>query len=935
MNDMPNVPKIAACCLALIFSAVLATARPAKFETTGRRVTVTTDRYIAEFNGLSMTRVENRLTGQVYAAAKEAAGGGGVTIRYLRPAVPDKRYTLAEQTRLGVRKQKNGLTMVFTGLQHGETFDEGLRLALDLVVDPGTGDLLISPRVNARIEKVIGVRDRGVLNCTLNFGPLSEDLRLIIPASDGFSVTKDDTPEDWSYGNRWPKGWEVALIIAEGREGCLGLWADEPELNYGRLLHVGRDEGWNVALTFETADRIETCTEITGATWRFNVFEGYWARAAERYVRQMEEQWPDLERLEEGTPAWADRIRVVITGPTPAPEVARRYARLLPPDTLAVFTCQEWMKGWNSGAIREQKVGMEYFPNWPLTNPKRYHAREDMPAKFDALEKMDIHIFPYTNPNIVSGGHPWIRRKIGARRYFGYRIWQRMHPELCRELVDTYGVSGIYEDCSWVVGRHKLGAPDGENWYQGSVRMRRYFDKLMPDVAVMGERNNEVTFRGQKFALSITQWGGHAHPINAYIFGPFLRMWNLQLQPSGFDADDIRGWMTPWPTAYEENPMQERRMLRKRGIVFAEEQLRSYWPEEWEPEVMHYFKREDGEEYRFVRRNGTRFVKITPVGEELIYWRLHGVSEAEVGEFGVQGWLGYDGDHIVGLNPRAVYITLERVERPPVTITEVPSDAFIRRCLIRDGFWLTTFGQRDKGGNDGPITVRVRSDEKNVSFCGAQDVRKLGKNEYEVTVRPGDGLAAYWSEPDMLEYGTALADLPAVNTISRRDSGLISRYGGRFHGKAVINQQDGSPTANEEGNLAWLVRVPEFALELDARPWLVFRYGTKHAYGDGANYMVRVNGRTCWKRYRPQVSGETTEAGEPLAPKIKTGAIDLSDFEGEVVVLELVVDGHGVGTSETIAWHRPTLKSKIPGNAETDDEVGGPVLPGGELGLGE
>jgi diacylglycerol kinase family enzyme len=85
------------------------------------------------------------------------------------------------------------------------------------------------------------VRDRGLLSCTLSFAGLGEDLRLIIPANDGFSVTRDTVGTNWTYGARWPQNWEAALLIAEGAKGCLGMWADEPALRYGRSLGITRD----------------------------------------------------------------------------------------------------------------------------------------------------------------------------------------------------------------------------------------------------------------------------------------------------------------------------------------------------------------------------------------------------------------------------------------------------------------------------------------------------------------------------------------------------------------------------------------------------------------------------------------------------------------------------------------------------------------------
>ena len=86
------------------------------------------------------------------------------------------------------------------------------------------------------------------------------------------------------------------------------------------------------------------------------------------------------------------------------------------------------------------------------------------------------------------------------------------------------------------------------------------------------------------------------------------------------------------------------------------------------------------------------------------------------------------------------------------------------------------------------------------------------------------------------------------------------------------------------------------------------RYGTGAGYGDGANYMVRVNGREIWKAYRRQISEEAEKAGENIAPPIEEAVIDLSAHAGQPVVLELALNGNLFGISETTEWHAPRLE---------------------------
>ena len=77
--------------------------------------------------------------------------------------------------------------------------------------------------------------------------------------------------------------------------------------------------------------------------------------------------------------------------------------------------------------------------------------------------------------------------------------------------------------------------------------------------------------------------------------------------------------------------------------------------------------------------------------------------------------------------------------------------------------------------------------------------------------------------------------------------------------------------------------------------------------GDGANYMVRVNGREIWKAYRRQTSQDPEKAKEHIAPPIEDAAIDLSTYAGRTVVLELGVNANNGGASETIHRHAPRL----------------------------
>jgi hypothetical protein len=931
----------------LALTALIASAPPAanaapEFRVNGRRVAVETERYRAVVDGLAVVSIENRLTGEVYARPGDGATSAsmeqmfrdqGVLVETLRPDVPDRRYGLCDRTQVRSKIEADRVVMTYLGLQHGAgedaRFEEEMTIELTIAVDPANGDLVITPTVRANIEPVFGARDRGVQRMSLHVLNLAHDLKIILPVGEGHAWTaapESDLFTAEAMRWNWPMHWEAGLAIAEGGDGCLGIWAVEPRLDYGRHLALGRSHGrWNLGFDYETTDMIYRCDRIENASWRINVFKGYWIKAAEPYVRQMENQW-NMAPLAKKSPEWASRVRVVLPG-LPSARTVERYAKLLPKDAIAILTTQGWAAGYaGSDGYERGCVTEGWWPNYPFDNPTRYEARPGIPEDFTSFEEAGAHVFPYTAPLHIYDDHPW-KKKMNNRANWAWPFFQRFYIEQCLDLVERYGVSGIYEDVSWVHQRHWHGKPDDYNVFNGAVRMRELFHNAMPNVALMGERNNELTARGHNIALCwIPEAHDTRHPICGYLFNRFILRWNLGSRLESYDDEDITGFTcTTWPTNFDENPMQEARMIRARGLVFATQQLESYWPETWDPEVMHYFKGKEGAEYRFVRDRGTRFVKMNGTQMETIYWRLCGAREVTAPGVGIEGWIGYDGDRIIGLNPHApLYVTVEGVERPPAVICDMPEGFAMHRTLIRDGYWAASIAEVENLMEVPPpeapepeteraaATLRVRADRP-VSFLGVESVREIAGKEYEVTVKLPGGFACTWDQPSPVETGHRLGSLPAVCSIHGRATGLISGTRDADLAPGGFSQPWGVPPGDET-SLAWLLTLPAEPVRL------ALRYGTGHGYGDGANYMVRVNGCEIWKAYRRQISEEAEKAQKNIAPPIGEAVIDLSEYAGQPVVLELALNGNLFGISETTEWHTPRLEAIVEPNEAREPE---------------
>ena len=172
--------------MALCVSALAAAQMPgvADVVVDGRKVIAETDRFKVVIEGLAITGIVNKLTGETYSQSAGADaptraeqvmnGQLGVAVESLRPAVPVKYFTICERTVTKVERASvawfpflsgNGAVITHTGLQHGSgeqaEFAKDMTISLRVSLDDKTGDLLLASAVKGNIEKAHGVRDRG------------------------------------------------------------------------------------------------------------------------------------------------------------------------------------------------------------------------------------------------------------------------------------------------------------------------------------------------------------------------------------------------------------------------------------------------------------------------------------------------------------------------------------------------------------------------------------------------------------------------------------------------------------------------------------------------------------------------------------------------------------------------------------------------------
>lgn len=924
----------------------------------GQKVTIDTKRFLAVFSGVTLQRLENRLTGEIYTtdapqespAAAILAEHAGIAIESLRPAVPVKYYAPVPQSKVSSEPVPGGARITFMGLQSGSAttaeFIPAMQLIVTYTVDALTGDLIVTPEALGNIEKAHGVQDRGVLRSALLAPKLSGDLRLVLPTDHGSAYSAIDVPAAWTQSPAsfvWPKIWEAALLIAESKKGSFAIWAEEPALRYGRWLYVSRSpQGWQAAFEFESMVMNYRSDKITGASWRLNTFSSGWLHPARHYQEQMLKWWPDLTPLAKSKPVWADKLRLIVEPSLPDESLLKRLVAL-PKEATAVFSREGWAPSDVLGKNRAANRGDTLWPvdsAWLFTPPPQYKER------IAAVESAGVRVFPFAGIHLTSGG--WQAKPIadgdsvytpdhilhpGAGFYrYTWRLWARLYPEACKVQHDQFGGSGISEDRSWIMRRALANEPDNENWFTGSMKMRNYLRQLLPDTALMGDQVNEVTCRGQQLSRAVTLDPAHAHPLGAFLFGPFTRQWSADPRPEINSADDRHGFLPGWHTADSTLPEATRELMRTRGELFAREELSSVWPEEWEKNVLHYYKSKDGSEYRLVRDDTGESLRKK---EQVLYRRIYGTNAAEAKDMVIPQWVGYDGDRIIGLNPKVTYLPQPNAKKPEVIISKLPEGVVIRRTLHGKGFWMVDLepanytppvassvenGSEVKAKNvlDKPpvsasaqITLEVRGSIKGISFSGAQKVESGQPTRITLNV-PGS-LAAYWQAPF---NGSELHLQPPAVNIIRAPQGLATGNALAQIKDAALTPPLGCPEYGDATSLAWLIEIPP---DLN---WLFFKFGLgKTNLNTGVQYTVRCNGKPLWTRLRLE-NGSLVKGEKSKIYPVRFGGVNLNNYAANVVVLELISTPQGTALNNEALWSRPQFYERPPTfSAEMDEPL--------------
>jgi len=787
----------------------------------------------AEFEDGTLIGLRNRLTGESYFAPSEGATLTAVT---LDPGA------LAVTGPVRTRALAGGREWVAD-----TEGDPPARLTTTVAADPETGALTITQQVR-RAEGGIGGVEWGLRGLDL------QAARLVIPAAGGVVVDPRGTERELDY--EWPGAWQAAALFVQGERGGFWLWTDDPALHFKRLRY--RREGRTAALRFvtETDGPASAHQSFTSVTWRLAAYQGDWRGPAARYRALMERAYR-LTPLAGRRPEWARDIRFVLrVGRTLDLRDLERLARDLPAARTLLY-----LPDWRT-------YGYDvHYPD--------YAARPEMAAWVKAAREMGFHVMAHLNFAGVNPAHPLrpdyddlLLRYRSTGDLAGWYL-DRPHdpthqivvlnvayPRARRLLVERMaqaqrevGFDAIHLDYPVLINSTQ-GRVNGLNALGGAAAYLRELQAAMPEVAIGTEGIHEVLL-GCSFAqVGEIFWNenermGAYHPVRSYLFSPFVHLYGhlgmpepSTALPAYVDAAIVGLRLASLPTLPVHGDHIE---WQSEGVDLALD-LAGLWAHhdlqpdfDLAPAEAMAWRGPDG--FRAVLRREPEGWALRAPGHEPVFLAATGVN-ALPASWVVSEWPAHDEQGAFALDPRRQYLArpadgdrapaaLARPEQPLVLETFYRG---ARRTVAQVRRWTATIWR---------------------AADAMGDARRLMLVEGDLLPQAGGGSFIVHAAPCGGEQRTGIFAHPPW-----------------------------------QGDAAGAATVGEFTVALPDAEWLALRFATGLAdvvhdpalrsAGDGATFMVTVNGERVFSRHQARNGGwQEAEA-------------DLTRFAGTTITLRLI-----------------------------------------------
>ncbi len=637
---------------------------------TKRGAVVETDRYRVEIRDGVVAAILNKLTGEQYVDPSTnldkllphlPSGLGTQNLTEEREGAarlfqapwweypidsywPNQHFADSQSAFTFAQAGDDACTLSYKGLSDGKRRFADETYSLEIAVEAKTGDLLITPSATSPRGGVYGVN--------LTLAPLAPAITIEAPIFDGVQRDRNMKPMLWSA--LWGNYWDYQFAALNGwKKGAVGIWCQDAEFRYFKTMyHMVNDEGLSLAFNAMNTPPYDKLTEAKPVTWRIQAYEKGWSEAVARF-----RDWRLANVQIAKRPDWSLQVSFVnmgVNGGAMWLNLIKQYFDNRHLERTVTF----------AATIREEGFDKNHANNKPYAKFK-----EDM----QAWKESGAKLMAYLNPVIMwSANAKNEREEAGVRlaaeaktimpfqgenpqphrfydvQHLGHQAWQRWFLDWVKEYIQDNDADGIYHDEGQKTPLDVRGPIDGLTPPQGRAQYHYRTLAENPNSIHGAEHMTELNNVGASLGIgSGVLWGTagdmrhqrikHASPISNALHYPngVIRAfphyseiaakgddrifhWGMDLMEK---RGEIAGFALQRSSLYGEKiaPYSEWRNVlwldRVRATTFVWEGLRPVFPEDWDRQVVTYFKGAEGEDYRYVKRPwGTAFVEVTPEG---------------------------------------------------------------------------------------------------------------------------------------------------------------------------------------------------------------------------------------------------------------------------------------------------------------------------------
>ena len=803
---------------------------------------------------------------------------------------------------------------------------DGTELKLSWKIEPGKGDIILD--MSGRSPEPVDQIRITFIGCDMvNHNAVAVDNYGVGRAFNGPWNGTFGHPEssDYSRGYVHP----IVSLFESGTNGWF-LEGREERIGPANLLMQGRGE--TVDVTLAKGFSVKKTNTPRMFEIRFRTYQKHWEDAVDKYLEWMEKD-VGFVPLEKKSPAWIRDIKTHLYVRVGDFDTLESLAKRLDPTKVIIGREVGW---------RMHPMDVDYPDYRPNETAKRWFKR---------ARELGFHVGAHFNTAGVGKNFPDLLERFergftligtdedGNKKYYevegknrhrycstALKDWRDYLIEQMREAVEV-GVDLIYIDESMAaMGNFVV---DGMTAVEGVMTLEKEITEAYPNVAIETEQFNPMASRHAAFALSQMPLG---HPLSGYIFSRFIHILPesymcAPTEENMMDAFTSWGFMVPsggreesWleiDKAFQDYDLVPDSKLPRRAFKRFESHSSSGFlpisdsPIPQEGYKLFGYRGTNGVIAYFEKQPNKRGLVIYEPGKEpkWVGTRITGVSTWQGPgilqqwtpgiDLNVE-WMIYDGNMMMGLDPKKSYYLDEKGKLSPnrFHLTAVPENF--------------TFNE-DKTTQLAPIHYSHDGSFYKLSFSGKGRIQMyvpdgmlvfLNGKEIEVNRETKTGEAQIDATPDNVcvlvafrktdvELSGKWADMPWTTSLMMR-----TFYFGQHR---TLDYSTEGPVRKMKDINAFYTHVSGAGFIIGRLPEaqsirLQGAYGMREESivtdGDG---VVRINGN------------EVVRVPAGKRPyKVQSFDVDISSYAGQYIMMEFVSDGnvHGPTAAD---WYNPWI----------------------------